>query len=361
MKTKTFFILFLLFSLVLKGQDIEVKSMKTISESSTNASTRKDINGNACGLVRVQLKEPDAQFSGNVLGNVEYKNGEYWVYMATGSKRLNIKHPDYLPVTVVFSSLGLNKVTSGAEYLITTKLNRKKTSSESNKKGMAVFNVKPSNAILMIDGQKVSESGGAYTLQLPYGTHYYTVQLNDFGLNNQPIKIDKNAKNINVDLTDFFSVLDVSCATEDATILINYEQKGAGRWGGMIPPGKYTIEAQKEGCHSQTRQIDIFDNDDITISFPALKTITGSLRVDYKPDGSEVRLNGKFVGVTPLEIKELPVGDYQLEIWKEYYVKKSYPIQIREDQEWKEKGDLDITLFGKMVVAAEEGYPDALI
>ena len=60
-------------------------------------------------------------------------------------------------------------------------------------------------------------------------------------------------------------------------------------------------------------------------------------------------LNGKKVGVTPFEIKELPVGDYQLEIWKEYYVKKFTKVKISEDQEWVEKGELDLTQYGEII------------
>ncbi len=71
------------------------------------------------------------------------------------------------------------------------------------------------------------------------------------------VKIDKNAKNINVDLTEFFAKVSVNCPTEDAELSINGEQKGVGRWEGMMIPGKYTIEASKDGCHSQTRQIEL--------------------------------------------------------------------------------------------------------
>lgn len=91
------------------------------------------------------------------------------------------------------------------------------------------------------------------------------------------------------------------------------------------------------------------------MEFTALKTITGSLRVDYEPTGADVLLNGKKVGVTPLVLKELPVGDYQLEIWREYYVKKFSNIKIREDQEWKEAGALQLTKFGELIIYAEKG------
>ena len=336
------------------AQDIEVKKFEPLEKDQTAAlSPRKDINGVTCGLVKVLLKEPGAEFEGNVMGDVQFTGSEYLVYMPNGSKRLGIKHPDYLPTTIVFADYGTKRVASSTTYELKVKANKKKAKVDNSKKGMAVFNIKPSNAMLLIDGQIADGSGGAYTLSLPYGTHYYTVKLKDFSITNQQVKIDKNAKNVNVDLTEFFAKVDVSCKTEDADILINSEQKGVGKWGGMMIPGKYTIEAQKDGCHSQSRQVELKDNDTIIVEFTALKTITGSLRVDYEPAGADVLLNGKKVGVTPLVLKELPVGDYHLEIWKEYYVKEFATVKIAEDQEWKEYGELKPTQFGKLYLNAD--------
>ena len=337
------------------AQDIEVKKFEPMAKDQTAVlSPRKDINGVTCGLVKVQLKEPGAEFEGNVMGDVQFTGSEYLVYLPNGTKRLGIKHPDYLPTTIVFADYGIKRIASSTTYELKLKTNKKKAKIDNSKKGMAVFNIKPSNSMLLVDGQIADGSGGAYTLSLPYGTHYYTVKLKDFSINNQSVHIDKDAKNFNVDLTEFFAKVDVSCKTVDAEILINDEQKGVGKWDGMMIPGKYIIEAQKDGCHSQTRQIELKDNDTIKVDFTALKTITGSLRVDYEPAGADVLLNGKKVGVTPLVLKELPVGEYHMEIWKEYYVKEFVNVKIAEDQEWNEKGELKTTLFGRLVLNAEK-------
>ncbi len=339
----------------LYAQDIEVKKFVPLAKDQTAVlNPRKDINGNECALVKVALKEAGAEFEGNVMGDVQYTGSEYLVYLPKGTKRLGIKHPDYLPTTVVFGDYGTKKVESSTTYGLSVKANKKKAKVDKSKKGMAVFNIKPSNAMLLIDGQIADGSGGAYTLSLPYGTHYFTVKLNDFSINNQVVQIDKNAKNINVDLTEYFAKVSINCPTEDAELSINSEQKGVGKWEGMMIPGKYTIEASKDGCHSQSRQIELKDNDEITVDFTNLKTITGSLRVDYEPAGADVLLNGKKLGVTPLRLKESPVGDYHLEIWKEYYVKQFVNVKIREDQEWVESGNLKLTRFGEMIVNAEE-------
>ena len=355
-------LLLLLFPLCLFAQDIEVKKFELLAKDQTaTLNPRKDINGVMCGLVKVQLKEPGAVFEGNVMGEVQFTGKEYLVYLPNGTKRMGIKHPDYLPTTIVFADYGTKGIASATTYELKLKTNKKQAKVDNSKKGMAVFNIKPSNAMLLIDGQIADGSGGAYTLSLPYGTHYYTVKLSDFALTNQLVKIDKTAKNINVDLTEFFAKVDISCKTEDAELLINNEQKGVGKWGGMMIPGKYIIVAQKNGCHSQTRQIELKDNDTTRVDFSALKTITGSLRVDYEPAGADVLLNGKKVGVTPLTIKDLPVGNYHLEVWKEYYVKEFASVKIAEDQEWKESGKLKLTQFGTLVDRALKGDPTDLI
>lgn len=354
---KIYLLLIIIFyvNITLLAQDIEVKKFELLEKDQTAVtSPRKDINGVTCGLVKVALKEPGAEFEGSVMGDVQFTGSEYLVYMPNGSKRLGIKHPDYLPTTIVFADYGTKKVASATTYELKVKTNKKKAKVDNSKKGMAVFNIKPSNALLLIDGQVADGSGGAYSLSLPYGTHYYTVKLKDFSINNQVVHIDKNAKTINVDLTEFFAKLDITCRTGDAEISVNGEQKGIGKWGGMVIPGSYVIEASKDGCHSQTRQIVLTDNDTQAIDFSALKTITGSLCVDYEPAGSDVLLNGKKVGVTPLVLNELPVGEYQLEIWKEYYVKEFFNVKIAEDQEWKESGKLKLTQFGELIVNAKK-------
>lgn len=353
---KQFVILFLTSISYIYAQDIEVKKFEALVKDQTaTLSPRKDINGTECGLVKVALKEPGAEFEGNVMGDVQFTGKEYLVYLPDGTKRLGIKHQDYLPTTVVFADYGTKKVASKTTYQLKVKANKKKAKVDKSKKGIALFNIKPSNAMLLIDGQIADGSGGAYTLSLPYGTHFYTVKLRDFSINNQPVNIDKNAKNISMDLTEFFAKLDISCTTTDAEISVNGEQKGIGSWGGLVAPGKYTIVTQKDGCHPQTRQIELFDNDSISVNFSKLKTITGSLLVDYEPAGSDVLLNGKKVGVTPLELKDLPVGHYNMTISNNYCEDGDFSFNIAEDQVHKETGSLKMGEFAKIYYSARKG------
>ena len=124
MDTKKFSIgiLFIIFlsSPALWAQELTVKSFREADHDlAARTHAHKDMNGNYCALLKVQLVASEAQFDGNVIGDVAFKNNEYWVYMAQGSKRLKVYHQDYLPLEVTFSDYGINHLDSRCTYVLT--------------------------------------------------------------------------------------------------------------------------------------------------------------------------------------------------------------------------------------------------
>ena len=355
MKTGFFLTIFILGTFSMYAQDIEVKKFNLLEKDYTaTLSARRDLNGNTCGLVKVLLKEPGAEFEGSVMGDVQFTGSEYLVYLPNGTKRMGIKHPDYLPTTIVFADYGTKKIESGVTYQLKLKANKKPVKVDKSKKGIAVFNIKPSNAMLLIDGQIADGSGGAYTLSLPFGTHYYTVKLKDFSLTNQSVKIDKEAKTIDVDLTEYYAQLEVKCETADADIYINEEPKGVGNLKTLIVPGKCIIEVHKEGYYAMSKTIELSDNDTCIVNMPQMQPIVGTLVVSNKLQECEVLLDGELMGKTPFK-KTLPIGDYQLEIRRELYHSYKSQITINEDQTLNINEELVQTQLGKIVESAEQG------
>ena len=108
-----------LMSLMVHAQELKVKEMKVVPMDLTAISNKiLDINGKACGLIKVQLKVKGTMFEGNVT-NVEYKTNEYWVYMTDGSYMLSVKHPNYKTLKVNFRDYGIHSVESGKAYSLT--------------------------------------------------------------------------------------------------------------------------------------------------------------------------------------------------------------------------------------------------
>ena len=71
MKHKLLLVLILLIPVWTYAQDIEVKKFEPLEKDQTAAlNPRKDINRVTCGLVKVLLKEPGAEFEGSVMGDL---------------------------------------------------------------------------------------------------------------------------------------------------------------------------------------------------------------------------------------------------------------------------------------------------
>lgn len=96
---------------------LEVVSFNmSTSDISARTNQREDTNGEACALIKVQLPIPHAIFEGNVIGRVEHKTNEYWVYMPQNSIHLDIKLEGYSTKSLDFKDCGVPKLESKATY-----------------------------------------------------------------------------------------------------------------------------------------------------------------------------------------------------------------------------------------------------
>lgn len=102
-----FLIVFLVayFSCAINAQELKISSLIETRDILSADKQRQDANGMPCAVLRIILPEDKASFEGNIVGPSEYKNGEYWVYVSSGTKRVRIKYH-------IFKSFMLNT----AEY-----------------------------------------------------------------------------------------------------------------------------------------------------------------------------------------------------------------------------------------------------
>lgn len=138
---------------------------------------RKDLNGKACALVKVQLATSGAQFEGNVVGSTDYKTGEYWVYMTEGSYMLSVKHPSFVPLSVDFRVYGINGVRGKLTYNLTLLKPIKKVNNGDTNLHYMNLTVSPSDSKVFVDDvpQLVDEDGFVSVL-LKSGEHNYQVE-----------------------------------------------------------------------------------------------------------------------------------------------------------------------------------------
>jgi len=106
------------------AQELKVESMsESLKDLSASTSLRLDDEGEECALVKVQMVAQNVIFEGLIVGDVECKGNEYWVYMKKGSKRLLINHPNCMPLEVVFEDYGIGEVEGKITYKLSVAKN----------------------------------------------------------------------------------------------------------------------------------------------------------------------------------------------------------------------------------------------
>ena len=150
------------------AQGYQVKELKQNLNDGSAFHAPLDASGNPCGLVKVRIDDPDLHFSGSIVGEVENKLNEYFVYLEKGSKQLNVLHPNFMPQVIDFNAYGIDEVASKATYILTLR----ETKFKKDKCGVTLT-LKPENAQLLIDDIAIDNlsGNGFYQLYLPKGDH----------------------------------------------------------------------------------------------------------------------------------------------------------------------------------------------
>ncbi|WP_308591763.1 formylglycine-generating enzyme family protein [uncultured Prevotella sp.] len=168
----SFFLLFAALSSAL-AQKLTVESFKLAgSDLTAQTQPRKDLNDRNCALIKVGVGLQGVQFEGGIMGNVENKTGEYWVYMPQGNRQLKVKHANYAPVMVTFADYGVEKLESNRTYeLIITASGGTQVA----QKQRLTIRYSPSSATVLVDNKMVKGTNGVASTTLPVGQHSYIV------------------------------------------------------------------------------------------------------------------------------------------------------------------------------------------
>ena len=155
------------------AQKLTVVSFKLASSDLTaQTQPRKDLNNHNCALIKVGLGLQGVQFEGSIMGNVENKTGEYWVYMPQGNRMLKVKHTNYAPVMVNFADYGVEKVESNRTYELVVTASGGMQSEQQQK---LTIRYTPSSATVLVDNKMVKGMNGVAQTTLPVGQHSYIV------------------------------------------------------------------------------------------------------------------------------------------------------------------------------------------
>ncbi len=119
-----------------------------------------------------------------------------------------------------------------------------------------------------------------------------------------------------------------------ADIILDGNKLGTTKWTGTLEIGEYTIETRQIGHRpAYTTLIVSPQTMGKTVALKSPTPISGSLIVDGTPSDVIVYVDGKQVGVTPVVVNQLLVGERNVVLEKEGYEREERRIIISENEE----------------------------
>lgn len=321
----------LMFVVYSYSQSLHVKSFDYAQKDlSARTNKRTDINEKACALLKVRLALPNAKFTGEITGTVEYKTSEYWVYLSPGAKKVNMAISGFLPLDVVFADYGYQKLESLNTYILTVELPA--SHNQSNQMQRVRFDVMPKNAKLKVDNLDFEITDGHVEVPLTVGTHNYSVSADYYVSQSTTLVLDGQSeyKDVNVKLSQAFGKLSVTTDPVDAeVVLMDKGERVIGKTplnGYPLISGLHKIEIRKPGFKTITKELDIKDDSPISINQKMSTLIDATIKSE--PTLALLTYNGKELGHTPRKIQD-EAGVYDVELKAKHYY--DYKGQINLD------------------------------
>ena len=355
----------------------------------------KDANGDPCALIKVGTTALNPSFDGPVVKTIK-RGGEYWVYVVQETDYLNITSDNYLPVRAEFQSVQSNNTyelmlcedkskpqmrstgfliftstPSGAKVFITednkenyvgntpyqqkmlygtyryrlqTPLYREevgvvtvdnprviKDVALSPAFGSVEVTTNPSGATITVETDGRTFTSPCDITKLPSGTHTLTVTYPGYAISRNTVTItDGCVIPMNIALDARFAQVAIN-TLDGATVKVNGEVIGKGSLAKQLDEGIYDVEVSMAQHRTVTRQIEIVAKQPQTIELNPIP-IYGSLDVISTPMFSDVVVNGKNYGTTPVTINNLLIGEYEVTISKEGCASVTRTVAIADGQ-----------------------------
>ena len=185
--------------------------------------------------------------------------------------------------------------------------------------------------MIYLDDENTGKKTPATLEEVSSGEHTITLQSGWFQPQSKKVTVeDAQTATVNFELEKAYANITVQ-TQPPADILIDGERKGNGNWQGRLMEGIYTIKAEKNKYYSQSEQLKVTAGEEETVTFD-LEGKTGNTDIVTTPMDAEVYLDDKKQGTSPLTLKDLLVGSYELRLEKEGYGVVKKTLTIEEDE-----------------------------
>lgn len=261
-------------------EPVKVKSFSMTTDHIPGDYRQKDLNGDLCALLKVQVLDDIEGVDGNKIGDIVDRGVEKWIYLCKGSRNVRLRLKNHLPVRVVFKDYKVNALESNRVYELVLELPTQAPVSMAGVKGNDLrLKLVPGNAILVLWGDNLPkhieypQADGTLKVHLPYGRYNYFAEADGYIRTEGNLFVDDKNEVTEVRLAPIVGELVVNCPTK-ADIFVNgvkmESSKKGKQWTGKYPVGQYVVEARAKRYAPKMRLADIRPDATTTVDFGEL-------------------------------------------------------------------------------------------
>jgi hypothetical protein len=315
----------LLLSYSLYADSLDVSGYKQIpNDIAATQYPRYDANDDQCALIKVISDIDGLNFDAGrrIVGNVEKKYGEYWVYVSEGERRLSIWGPDLFRYNFNLPSTPK----SGRVYqLVVTRAGQSDIGGMAT--GIVLIKSTPPGARVYIDGEFMQLT--PFQQEMTSGYYNYRIEKEMFYPREGGFTIKVNETHIEeVSLDPNFGSLTVtSTPVTGATISLKVLPTGCKtpHTFDTLKSGTYTLALQIDLYEPLSREVTIRDNIPSNLELPLTATF-GNMQITTEPEADiyidgALKATGYFTGI-------LTKGVHTIEVKKEKYYPQSRKVDI---------------------------------
>ncbi len=314
---------------------------------------RTDDNDMVCAIIKVRSDIQGLRFTASnpIVGNVEYRYGEYWVYISEGTRQLSIYADGFIKLSYVFPI----RIEPATVYIM--EVTAKTGTVMDIGKGNLIVDTDPSGAEVRIDGfpdlVKITPCrfenyrSGVYTFKFSK-ERYFPVDT-VIGIEKQVtkqifVKLHPRWGDLIVK-TDGVSVFTINGQTyEDSVLELSGEKNG-------LSEGMYSLKISRDHYYDTLINVAVKAGDTVVLTV-SLKPVLTNLNVRTSPVAAKIYLDGELLGVTPYAGKII-TGSHQLKLVAPDYIEENREIILLPDEPF----DLKVNLRTHAKVWVNS-YPD---
>ena len=350
MKRILYFLLVYCLSLTISAQEISVKSFRQLPNNVIINPVKND-NAQTCALVKIVTTERGFAFDPDglgICGNVdESHDGEIWLWLPPGARRITIRHKDLGVLRDYEYPVAIESASTYEMVLVTAKIYSHVE--EQSRENWLALKVEPEDATVKIDGKLIILKHGENSRLLSLGEHeiecfcpLYHPEKRKFN-----IVADKTTQ-LDITLKPNYGFLEIVSTPENgATVFLNAKRMGTTPYkSDKLESGKYTVQLAQEMFQDVQEEVEIIDGQ--------TKSLTLIMKPDYAmptfrcaDKDAEIWLNGEKKGVGQWTGR-LMAGSYRVEAKKESYRPVAKSISLNSDDRQEIVLEAPTPIYGKI-------------